>query len=138
MIKVCQLLEPTFGGINLEDIKAPECFYIEETLSKTMKIPVFHDDQHGTAIISGAALLNALEIAWERRLATVQSGVQRKRARRGLPCAEHYVRLGVKRENIMLCDTKGVVYEGPQRRHESVQGAIRARRRRGARWPRRW
>ena len=58
----CQLLEPTFGGINLEDIKAPECFYIEEMLKKTMKIPVFHDDQHGTAIISGAALLNALEI----------------------------------------------------------------------------
>src|SRR6202166_3990918 len=61
VIKLCQLLEPTFGGINLEDIKAPECFYIEETLRKTMKIPVFHDDQHGTAIISGAALLNALE-----------------------------------------------------------------------------
>jgi len=62
VIKVCQLLEPTFGGINLEDIKAPECFYIEETLRKTMHIPVFHDDQHGTAIISGAALLNALEV----------------------------------------------------------------------------
>src|SRR5690348_5611582 len=62
VIKVCQLLEPTFGGINLEDIKAPECFYIEETLKKTMKIPVFHDDQHGTAIISGAALLNAVEL----------------------------------------------------------------------------
>src|SRR5512137_224301 len=62
IIKACQLLEPTFGGINLEDIKAPECFYIEETLKKTMKIPVFHDDQHGTAIISGAALLNALEL----------------------------------------------------------------------------
>ena len=62
VIKLCQLLEPTFGGINLEDIKAPDCFYIEETLRKTMKIPVFHDDQHGTAIISGAALLNALEV----------------------------------------------------------------------------
>src|SRR5437016_13122214 len=62
IIKVCQLLEPTFGGINLEDIKAPECFYIEETLKKTMKIPVFHDDQHGTALISGAALVNALEL----------------------------------------------------------------------------
>src|SRR5574339_775072 len=60
--RACQMLEPTFGGINLEDIKAPECFYIEETLKKTMKIPVFHDDQHGTAIISAAALLNALEI----------------------------------------------------------------------------
>src|SRR5512136_2066659 len=62
VIKFCQLLEPTVGGINLEDIKSPDCFYIEETLRKTMKIPVFHDDQHGTAIISGAALLNALEI----------------------------------------------------------------------------
>src|ERR1700693_5843336 len=62
VIKLCQLLEPTFGGINLEDIKAPECFYIEETLRKTMSIPVMHDDQHGTAIITGAALLNALEI----------------------------------------------------------------------------
>src|SRR5215831_14813163 len=62
VIKLCQLLEPTFGGINLEDIKAPECFYIEEVLRKTMKFPVFHDDQHGTAIISGAALLSALEV----------------------------------------------------------------------------
>src|ERR1700733_297491 len=62
VIKFCQLLEPTCGGINLEDIKAPECFYIEETLRKTMGIPAFHDDQHGTAIISGAALLNALEL----------------------------------------------------------------------------
>src|SRR5208282_2725828 len=91
IIKLCQLLEPTFGGINLEDIKAPECFYIEETLKKTMQIPVFHDDQHGTAIISGAALLNALEVV-------------------GKPIVE--VRLVVNRENIILCDTKGVVYKG--------------------------
>src|SRR5271169_2006020 len=63
VIRTCQILEPTFGGINLEDIKAPECFVIEEELRRTMKIPVFHDDQHGTAIISGAGLLNALEIA---------------------------------------------------------------------------
>src|ERR1700753_1323436 len=66
IILACQMLEPTFGGINLEDIKAPECFYIEETLRKTMKIPVFHDDQHGTAIISGAGLLNALEITGKK------------------------------------------------------------------------
>ena len=66
IIRTCQILEPTFGGINLEDIKAPECFYIEEELRKTMKIPVFHDDQHGTAIISGAGLLNALEIAGKK------------------------------------------------------------------------
>jgi len=67
VIRVCQLLEPTFGGINLEDIRAPECFEIEEELRRTLNIPVFHDDQHGTAIISGAAMLNALEIAEENR-----------------------------------------------------------------------
>ena len=110
VIKVCQLLEPTFGGINLEDIKAPECFYIEETLKKRMKIPVFHDDQHGTAIISGAALLNALEIVGKSvenvRVVFNGSGAA------GIACAEHYVRLGVKRENITMADTKGVVYEG--------------------------
>ena len=110
VIKVCQLLEPTFGGINLEDIKAPECFYIEETLKKTMKIPVFHDDQHGTAIISGAALLNALEIVGKPidkvRVVFNGSGAA------GIACGEHYVRLGVKRENIILADTKGVIYQG--------------------------
>ena len=110
IIKVCQLLEPTFGGINLEDIKAPECFYIEETLRKTMKIPVFHDDQHGTAIISGAALLNALEIVGKdiEQVRVVFNGA----GAAGIACAEHYVRLGVKRDNIILCDTKGVIYKG--------------------------
>jgi malate dehydrogenase (oxaloacetate-decarboxylating)(NADP+) len=110
VIKVCQLLEPTFGGINLEDIKAPECFYIEETLKKTMKIPVFHDDQHGTAIISGAALLNALEIVGKKidKVKVVFNGS----GAAGIACAEHYVRLGVKRENIIMADTKGVIYEG--------------------------
>jgi len=110
VIKVCQLLEPTFGGINLEDIKAPECFYIEETLKKTMKIPVFHDDQHGTAIISGAALLNALEIVGKRidKVKVVFNGS----GAAGIACAEHYVRLGVKRENITMADTKGVIYDG--------------------------
>ncbi len=110
IIKLCQLLEPTFGGINLEDIKAPECFQIEETLRKTMKIPVFHDDQHGTAIISGAALLNALEVVGKdiRKVKVVFNGA----GAAGIACAEHYVNLGVKRENIILCDTKGVVYKG--------------------------
>ena len=110
IIKVCQLLEPTFGGINLEDIKAPECFYIEETLKKTMKIPVFHDDQHGTAIISGAALLNALEVVGKKidEVHVVFNGAGAS----GIACAEHYVRLGVKRENIVLCDTGGVIYKG--------------------------
>ena len=110
IIKTCQLLEPTFGAINLEDIKAPECFYIEETLKKTMKIPVFHDDQHGTAIISGAALLNALEITG-KDIAKVRVVVNGAGAA-GIACSEHYVRLGVKRENVILCDTKGVVYKG--------------------------
>jgi len=110
IIRICQALEPTFGGINLEDIKAPECFYIEEMLRKTMKIPVFHDDQHGTAIISGAALLNALEIAG-KTIGAVRVVINGAGAA-GIACAEHYVRLGVKRENITLCDTKGVIYKG--------------------------
>ncbi len=110
VIRLCQLLEPTFGGINLEDIKAPECFEIEEELKRTMKIPVFHDDQHGTAIISGAALLNALEVAGKKidEVKVVFNGAGAS----GIACAEHYVRLGVKRENITLCDTKGVIYKG--------------------------
>ena len=110
VIRVCQLLEPTFGGINLEDIKAPECFYIEEKLKATMKIPVFHDDQHGTAIITGAALLNALELVGKdiHNIKVIFNGAGAS----GIACAEHYVRLGVKRENITLVDTKGVIYEG--------------------------
>src|ERR671925_302575 len=112
VIRFCQLLEPTVGGINLEDIKAPDCFQIEQTLRKTMKIPVFHDDQHGTAIISGAALLNALEVVGKdiRTVRVVFNGA----GAAGIACAEHYVRLGVKRENIILCDTKGVVYKSRQ------------------------
>jgi len=110
IIRTCQILEPTFGGINLEDIKAPECFYIEEELKKTMKIPVFHDDQHGTAIISGAGLLNALEIQGKKadQVKIVFSGAGAS----AISCATHYVNLGVRRENIMMCDTKGVIYEG--------------------------
>ncbi|HEX9614336.1 MAG TPA: NADP-dependent malic enzyme [Bacteroidota bacterium] len=110
IIKAVQLLEPTFGGINLEDIKAPECFYIEEALKKTMNIPVFHDDQHGTAIISGAALLNALEVAGKKigEVRIVFSGA----GAAGIACARHYERLGVLRSNMMLVDTKGVVHKG--------------------------
>ncbi len=110
IIRACQLLEPTFGGMNLEDIKAPECFEIEEELKRTMSIPVFHDDQHGTAIISGAALINALEIAKKNigdvRLVFNGAGAS------AIACAEHSIQLGVRRENIILCDTKGVVFEG--------------------------
>src|SRR3954449_13188441 len=110
VIKFCQLLEPTVGGINLEDIRAPDCFYIEETLRKTLKIPVFHDDQHGTAIISGAALLNALEIVQKNvaEIRVVFSGA----GAAAISTAEHYVRLGVPRENIIMCDREGVIYRG--------------------------
>ncbi len=110
IIRACQLLEPTFGGINLEDIKAPECFEIEEELLRTLSIPVFHDDQHGTAIISGAALLNAVEIAGKRlsEVRVVFNGAGAS----AIACAEHAILLGVRRENIILCDTKGVIFEG--------------------------
>ncbi|HYG98929.1 MAG TPA: malic enzyme-like NAD(P)-binding protein [Terriglobales bacterium] len=110
VIRVCQLLEPTFGGINLEDIKAPECFEIEETLKATMKIPVFHDDQHGTAIISAAALLNACELVG-KDLGDIRVVVNGAGAS-GISCAELYIRLGVKRENVTMVDTKGVIYQG--------------------------
>src|SRR3954463_1402509 len=110
VIRFCQLLEPTVGGINLEDIKAPDCFYIEETLRKTLNIPVFHDDQHGTAIISGAALLNALEIVGKPidQIKVVFSGAGAS----AISTAEHYVRLGVQREHILMCDRAGVIYKG--------------------------
>ena len=110
VIRFCQLLEPTVGGINLEDIRAPDCFYIEETLRKTMKIPVFHDDQHGTAIISGAALLNALEIVGKPidQVRVVFSGA----GAAAIATATHYVRLGVRHENIIMCDRAGVIYDG--------------------------
>jgi malate dehydrogenase (oxaloacetate-decarboxylating)(NADP+) len=110
VIKFCQLLEPTCGGINLEDIKAPECFYVEEVLRKTLSIPAFHDDQHGTAIISGAALLNALELVGKKidEVRVVFNGA----GAAGLASALHYVRLGVRKENITMCDIFGVIYEG--------------------------
>ena len=110
IIRIVRALEPTFGGINLEDIKAPECFYIEEELKKTMTIPVFHDDQHGTAIISGAGLLNALEIVGKNieKVKVVFSGA----GAAGIACSKFYITLGVKRENLILCDTNGVVYKG--------------------------
>ncbi|MBL8102388.1 MAG: NADP-dependent malic enzyme [Anaerolineales bacterium] len=110
IIKVVAAISPTFGGINLEDIKAPECFYIEEELKKMLNIPVFHDDQHGTAIISSAGLANALEIVGKKHeeIRLVISGAGAS----AISCAELAIRWGVKRENIMLCDSKGVVYKG--------------------------
>jgi malate dehydrogenase (oxaloacetate-decarboxylating)(NADP+) len=109
-VNCVKLLEPTFGGINLEDIKAPECFVIEKKLKETMKIPVFHDDQHGTAIISGAAFLNALELVGKKPDAVkiVFSGAGAS----AISCARLYVSLGAKRENIILCDSQGVIYQG--------------------------
>jgi malate dehydrogenase (oxaloacetate-decarboxylating)(NADP+) len=110
IIKTVAMLEPTFGGINLEDIKAPDCFYIEESLKKIMNIPVFHDDQHGTAIISGAALLNALIVVGKKieDVKVVFSGA----GAAGIACAKYYEELGVRRKNITLVDTKGVVFKG--------------------------
>ena len=108
VIRFCQLLEPTVGGINLEDIRSPDCFYIEEQLRATLSIPVFHDDQHGTAIISGAALLNALELV--QKDAGAVKVVFAGAGAAAIATAEHYVRLGVKRERIFLCDQKGLIH----------------------------
>ncbi|MCZ7558613.1 MAG: NADP-dependent malic enzyme [Bacteroidia bacterium] len=110
VIRVCQVLEPTFGGINLEDIKGPDCFYIEEELKRTMKIPVFHDDQHGTAIISGAALINACELVGKKLedIKVVYNGAGAS----GIACAKFHISLGVKKENVIMCDTAGVIYKG--------------------------
>ncbi len=106
-VDIVTKLAPTFGGINLEDIAAPACFYIEDELQKRLDIPVFHDDQHGTAIISGAALLNAVELVGKKmsHIKLVISGA----GAAGIRCAEHYVRLGVHKHNITMCDSKGVI-----------------------------
>jgi len=108
VIRFCQLLEPTVGGINLEDIRSPDCFHIEEELRETLSIPVFHDDQHGTAIISGAALLNALDVVGKDvgQIRVVFAGA----GAAALATAEHYVRLGVRREQIVMCDHEGVLH----------------------------
>ena len=112
VIRACQMLEPTFGGINLEDIKAPECFIVEAELRRTLKIPVFHDDQHGTAIICGAGLLNGLEVAGKQigRARIVVNGAGAS----AISCAGHFLLLGALPENILMCDSKGVLYEGRQ------------------------
>ena len=110
IIEIVAALEPTLGGINLEDIKAPECFYIEQELSKRMNIPVFHDDQHGTAIISSAALLNGLELVG-KKIDAVKIAVSGAGAA-AIACVDVMVGLGVKREHIFMVDSKGVIYEG--------------------------
>ncbi|WP_284336772.1 NADP-dependent malic enzyme [Comamonas sp. NoAH] len=110
LIEIIASLEPTLGGINLEDIKAPECFYIEQELSKRMNIPVFHDDQHGTAIISSAALLNGLELVG-KKIEEVKVAVSGAGAA-AIACVNVMVGLGVQRKNVFMCDSKGVIYNG--------------------------
>jgi len=109
-VQIVKSLEPTFGGINLEDIKAPECFYIEKQLKELMNIPVMHDDQHGTAIISSAALLNACEIQKKKldKIKVVVSGA----GAAAVACMKLYIGLGVRRENIRVFDSKGLIHEG--------------------------
>jgi malate dehydrogenase (oxaloacetate-decarboxylating)(NADP+) len=109
-IRVVAALEPTFGGINLEDVRAPECFHIESELKRLMQVPVFHDDQHGTAIISGAALINALEVQNKdiTRIKLVVSGAGAS----AIACANYYLELGVRRENVFMVDKAGIVFEG--------------------------
>src|SRR4026208_379125 len=109
-VQIVKSLEPTFGGINLEDIKAPECFYIEQKLRQELKIPVMHDDQHGTAIISGAALLNALEIQ-KKKIDKVKFVVNGAGAA-AISCCRLYESLGAKHENFLMFDRKGVLHNG--------------------------
>lgn len=110
MVQICEAISPTFGGINLEDIKAPECFYIENTLKERLDIPVFHDDQHGTAIISGAALLNAIELVGKdiSKVKVLYNGAGAS----GIACAKFHISLGVDPKNVIMCDTTGVLYKG--------------------------
>lgn len=110
VIRVCELIAPTFGGINLEDIKAPECFYIEETLKERLDIPVFHDDQHGTAIISAAGLINALELQG-KNLKDVKIVINGAGAA-GIAIAQLLVTMGAPKEHILMCDSRGVIYKG--------------------------
>ncbi len=117
LIDIIAALEPTLGGINLEDIKAPECFYIEEKLKERMNIPVFHDDQHGTAIISAAAMLNGLKVVGKKigEIKVVCSGA----GAAAISCLNLWTQLGVRRENITVCDSKGVIYRGREANMEA-------------------
>ncbi len=110
VIRFCELLEPTVGGINLEDIKAPDCFYIEDRLREKLSVPVFHDDQHGTAIIAGAGFFNALEIT-DRKIGDTRV-VFNGAGAAGIACARFFRQLGVRPENMLLCDSRGVIYRG--------------------------
>lgn len=121
LIDIIASLEPTFGGINLEDIKAPECFYIEQKLRERMKIPVFHDDQHGTAIICTAAVLNGLRVV-NKHISDVKLVVSGAGAA-SIACLNLLVMLGLKQHNITVCDTKGVIYKGRESNMEGTKAA---------------
>ncbi len=133
LVDIIAALEPTFGGINLEDIKAPECFYVERKLRERLKIPVFHDDQHGTAIIVGAAITNGLRVVGKelKDVKLVCSGA----GAAALACLDLLVLLGIPAKNIWVADIAGVVYRGPARGDGREQGAVRAADRRRARSP---
>ncbi|MBS1190856.1 MAG: NADP-dependent malic enzyme [Rhodocyclaceae bacterium] len=119
LIDIIASMEPTLGGVNLEDIKAPECFYIEEKLKERMNIPVFHDDQHGTAIISAAAMLNGLKVVGKKidEVKVVCSGA----GAAAISCLNLWCQLGVKRENVTVCDSKGVIYVGREEKMEATK-----------------
>ncbi len=121
-IRTVKRLEPTFGGINLEDIRAPDCFYIEEQLRAQMKIPVFHDDQHGTAIISGAALLNAAELL-DKRIDDLRVVINGAGAA-GVACARLYIQLGLPRANIVMADSRGVIHRGRKQGMNPYKAAL--------------
>ena len=130
LAEIVASLEPTFGAINLEDIKAPECFVVERLCRERMNIPVFHDDQHGTAIVVGAAAINALRVAGKTiediKIVSTGGGAA------GIACLNMLIKLGAKRENIWLCDIHGLVYAGPRRRHGPGEGGLRPEDRRCA------
>ena len=130
-----KLLGPTFGGINLEDIKAPECFIIEQRLRELMDIPVFHDDQHGTAIIAAAGLVNALDLTG-RSLASVRVVINGAGAA-AIACAELIKAMGVPHDHVMLCDTKGVIYQGRTEGMNQWKSGHAVGDRAAAPWPRR-
>lgn len=119
LIEMIAALEPTLGGVNLEDIKAPECFYIERELKKRMKIPVFHDDQHGTAIISASALINGLKVI-NKNIAEVRVVVSGAGAA-AIACLDLWCEIGVQRENVTVCDSKGVIYVGREENMEPTK-----------------
>jgi malate dehydrogenase (oxaloacetate-decarboxylating)(NADP+) len=130
LVEIIAAMEPTLGGINLEDIKAPECFYIEKKLRERMNIPVFHDDQHGTAIISSAALLNGLELVG-KKIGEVKLAVSGAGAA-AIACLDLMVSLGVKTENIFVCDSKGLIQS---ERADALAGKLDASKQRFARRP---